>query len=332
MDFTALNNYRAARESVKANTASQQDARDLIVLAAGGVYLQAVAAKARIALAKVQIETAKSVYDQTLQRRQAGVAAQIEVNRARLQEQTQRQRLATLENDLARQKITLARITGLPVNAQVDLSDDLLFTPPPITTADEALRRALESRADLRVAESQIRVAEKGVAAARAARLPSLSVSADYGAIGPTFTNAQGSFNFTANVRVPIWQGGKVAADREEADTVLEQRKAELADLKGRIESEIRNAFLDMEAAASQIELSKQSQEVAGETLRLAQEKLAEGVTDSVEVTQDEEALATAGLDYITGLFAHNLAKLNLARAIGQTEEKLATYVQVRPN
>jgi len=332
VDFTALNNYRAARESVKANTASQQDARDLIVLAAGGVYLQAVAAKARIALAKVQIETAKSVYDQTLQRRQAGVAAQIEVNRARLQEQTQRQRLATLENDLARQKITLARITGLPVNAQFDLSDDLLFTPPPITTADEALRRALESRADLRVAESQIRVAEKGVAAARAARLPSLSVSADYGAIGPTFTNAQGTFNFTANVRVPIWQGGKVAADREEADTVLEQRKAELADLKGRIESEIRNAFLDMEAAASQIELSKQSQEVAGETLRLAQEKLAEGVTDSVEVTQDEEALATAGLDYITGLFAHNLAKLNLARAIGQTEEKLATYVQVRPN
>jgi outer membrane protein TolC len=220
----------------------------------------------------------------------------------------------------------------LPVNAQFDLSDDLLFTPPPVMTADEALRRALESRADLRVAESQIRVAEKGVAAARAARLPSLSVSADYGAIGPSFNNAAGTFNFIANVRVPIWQGGKAAADREEADTVLEQRKAELADLKGRIESEIRNAFLDMEAAASQIELAKQSQEVAAETLRLAQEKLAEGVTDSVEVTQDEEALATAGLDYITGLFAHNLAKLNLARAIGQTEEKLATYVQVKPN
>lgn len=332
VDFTALSNYRAAQESVRANTASIADARDLIVLAAGGIYLEAVAAKARLSLARVQIETAKSIYGQTLQRRQAGVAAQIEVNRARVQEQTQRQRLLTLENDLARQKITLARITGLPVNAQYDLSDDLVFTPPPAMTEDEALRRALESRADLRVAESQIRVAEKGVAAARASRLPSLSVSADYGAIGPGFKDTQGTFNFTANLRVPIWQGGKAAADRDASETALEQRKAELADLKGRIESEIRNAFLDMEAAAGQIQLARDSQEVAQETLRLAQEKLAEGVTDAVEVSQAQEALEAAGLDYITGLFAHNLAKLNLARATGQTEEKLANYVQVKPN
>ena len=331
-DMTALNNYRAAQEAVKASTFSAADARDLIVLAAGGVYLQAVAAKARVALGKVQIETVKSIYDQTLQRRQAGIAAQIEVNRANIQLQTQRQRLVTLENDLARQKITLARITGLPVNAQYDLSDELLFTPPPVINPEEALRHATESRSDLRLAESQIRVAEKALAAAKASHLPTLGVQADYGAIGPGFKETQGTFNFTANLRIPIWQGGKGAADRELAETVLEQRRAELADIKGRIESEVRNAFLDMEAAASQIELAKNSQEVATETLRLAREKLAEGVTDSVEVTQAEEAVATAGLDYITGLFAHNLAKLNLARATGQTEEKITTYLQTRPN
>ena len=331
-DRTALHNYRAAQEAVKASSASIADARDLIVLATGGVYLQAVAAKARVALARVQIETARSIYDQTLQRREAGIAAQIEVNRANVQQQTHRQRLVTLQNDLARQKITLARITGLPVNAQYDLSDELLFTPPPAVTPEDALRHALEARADLQAAEAQIRVAEKALAAARANRLPSLSVQADYGAIGPGFKETQGTFNFSANLRIPIWQGGKGAADRDLAEIALEQRRAEVADVKGRIESEIRNAYLDMDAAASQIELARSSQEVATETLRLAQEKLSEGVTDSVEVTQAEEAVATARLDYITGLFAHNLAKLNLARATGQTEEKLATYLQLKPN
>ncbi len=331
-DMTSLNNYRAAQETVKASAASAEDARDLIVLAAGGVYIQAVAAKARVALARVQVETARGIYEQTLQRRQAGIAAQIEVNRATVQQQTQKQRLLTLENDLARQKISLARITGLPVNAQYDLSDDLLFVPPPVATPEEALRHAFETRADLKAAEVQIRVAEKGLAAARATRLPSLGVSADYGVIGKGLPDAKGTFNFSANLKIPIWQGGKGAADRELAETALEQRRAEYEDLKGRIESELRNAWLDLDSAASQIELAQSSQQVASQTLRLAREKLAEGVTDSVEVIQAEDALATAGLDYITGLFAHNLAKLNLARATGQTEEKLPSFLQVKPN
>ena len=331
-DMTALNNYRAAQEGVKASAASVADARDLIVLAAGGVYLQAVAARARVALAKVQVDTVRSIYEQTLQRREAGIAAQIEVNRTMVQHQTQKQRLVTLENDLARQKIALARITGLPINAQYDLTDELLFIPPPVVTPEEALQHALEGRADLKVAEVQIRVAEKGLAAARATRLPTLGVSADYGAVGKSLPDAKGTFNFTANLKIPIWQGGKGAADRELAETALEQRRAEYADLKGRIESEIRNAWLDLDSAASQIGLAQGSQTVAQETLRLAKEKLAEGVTDSVEVTQAEEAVATAGLDYITGLFAHNLAKLNLARATGQAEEKLPSYLQVKPH
>ena len=46
-DLTALNNYRSAQELVKANEAALRDARDLVVLAAGGAYLQVMAADAR---------------------------------------------------------------------------------------------------------------------------------------------------------------------------------------------------------------------------------------------------------------------------------------------
>jgi outer membrane protein TolC len=76
--------------------------------------------------------------------------------------------------------------------------------------------------------------------------------------------------------------------------------------------------------------LSKNNQGVARETLRLTREKLDAGISDSVEVTQASEAVASADLDYITALFAHNLAKLSLARALGGAEKRLPDYLKVQ--
>jgi len=47
-DLTALNNYRSANESLRAQVFLARDAKDLVVLAVGGVYLQVAAAKARV--------------------------------------------------------------------------------------------------------------------------------------------------------------------------------------------------------------------------------------------------------------------------------------------
>jgi len=48
LDLTALNNYRSAADVTRANRYAAEDARDLIVLAVGGAYLQVTAAKARL--------------------------------------------------------------------------------------------------------------------------------------------------------------------------------------------------------------------------------------------------------------------------------------------
>jgi hypothetical protein len=48
-----------------------------------------------------------------------------------------------------------------------------------------------------------------------------------------------------------------------------------------------------------------------------------------VEVVQAQESVATADLDYISSLFAHNVAKLTLARAVGRAEENLHQYLAV---
>ena len=102
------------------------------------------------------------------------------------------------------------------------------------------------------------------------------------------------------------------------AEAALAQRVAELEDLKGRSESEVRSAYFDLQAAASQVEVARKNIQVATQNLDLTRQKFEAGVRDNVEVVQSQEALSTANTDYISSVFAHNLAKLSLARAIGR--------------
>jgi outer membrane protein TolC len=329
-DMTAINNYRSSRDATQANEQLLKDARDTVVLAVGGVYLQVIAAQARVNSAQAQLETARAVYRQTFQSRQAGLSAQVEVNRAMVQQQTQEQRLSTLRNDLSRQKINLARLTGLPPNDAFEIVTDVGYSPNPPIGVEDAVKQALANRADLKAAELEVQSAQHTRTAARDERIPSLSISADYGVIGPRFNEGQRTYTVTGTIKVPVWDSGRISGDIEQAKAELDQRRAELEDTRGRIESDVRNAFLDLQAAANQVEIARNNQGVANETLRLTREKFEAGVSDNVEVIQAQEGVASANLDYITALFAHNLAKLSLARALGNAEQHAMEFLKMQ--
>ncbi len=172
VDLTALNNYRSAAALSRSNQLSSLDAKDLVVLAVGGTYLQVLAAKARVDSARAQLDTANALYQQTLQQRSVGLVAQIDANHSgQIQALTEQQRLLSLQNDLAKQKINLARLTGLPPTDQYDLTDDIPYQPAPAIEFADALKQAFDHRADLKAAESQVRAAELSRSAARAERL-----------------------------------------------------------------------------------------------------------------------------------------------------------------
>jgi outer membrane protein TolC len=92
----------------------------------------------------------------------------------------------------------------------------------------------------------------------------------------------------------------------------------------------VRNAFLDIEAASSQVALSRENQKVARETLDLTKQKYDAGISESLEVVRAEESVASSDLDYISSLFAHNLAKLSLDRALGHAAENLTQYLNLQ--
>ena len=227
-----------------------------------GAYLQVIAAQARVESSRAQLGTANALYDQTSQQFQFGKAPQLDVNRSHVEVLTEQQRLASLQNDLAKQKINLARLTGLSPTDQYRITDEVPFAPAPMIGVEDAVKQALDRRPDLKAARAQVQAAVWTLSAARDERLPSVSVDANYGAIGTNPGQAHGTYTVTGTLRVPIWQGGRVAGDIEEADATVTQRRAELEDAKAQIESQVRQAFLDLQAATAQVDVAQQSLQV----------------------------------------------------------------------
>lgn len=329
VDVTSWKNYRAAREGAAAAEWTTEDARDLVVLAVGGSYLQALAARARVESARAQLQTAEALFRQTADRKAAGLAAQVDVDRSQIQALTQQQRLTALVNDLAKQKIGLARMIGLPPTDGYDLGEPIAFAPAPPVTVETAVLAARGKRADLKSAAAQVRAAELALSAARSERLPTVAVSGDYGTLGSTLGNGRTTFSVAGRVHVPVFDGGRTSAHVQQAEAAVAQRQAELDDLASQVEADIRRALLDLTAATSQVDLAQRNVAVTREALGLTRQRFEAGVSDSIEVVQAQEAVATAELDYINGVFAHNLAKLALARASGEADERLADYVRL---
>jgi outer membrane protein TolC len=148
-------------------------------------------------------------------------------------------------------------------------------------------------------------------------------VSADYGGIGVNPNQLETTYTAAASLKIPIWQGGRAEGDLQQSDSTLAQRRAEYEDLKGQIESDVRSAYLDLQAAASQVELAQRNVQVNKEALELTRQKVEAGVTDNVQYVQAQEEVTNAEFDFINGVFAFNVAKLSLARAMGRAADAL---------
>ena len=260
--------------------------------------------------------------------RKVGVVAAIDVIRSQVEMQVQQQRVLVAQNDFDKQMLSLARTIGLPIGQQFTLTDKMPFAPAPPITLEEALTRAYNSRGDYRGALAQERAAELARKAAASERLPTLDLNGDYGALGNQPGNAHGTFTATAALNFPIFQGGKVHGDILQADAALAQRRAQTADLRGRIEYEIRTAFLDLNAAAQQVQVAQSSVNLAEQQVTQSRDRFAAGVADTVEVIQAQEALATTNQNLINSVFQHNVAKLSLARALGVAEEASKEFLR----
>ena len=199
--------------------------------------------------AKAQLASARELDQQTADRVKSEVSPEIDSLRAQVERQSAEQRLTNAANQFEKDKLTLARITGLAIDQKFVLTEPLAYRPLTGITSETATADALRTRSDLLSAEASVRVAESILRAQKAERLPVVSVSANYGAAGVNLGNFNQVYSVSGNVSVPIYTGGRINADIEQARADLARREAEYADLKGRVAYDVRIALLDMSAS-----------------------------------------------------------------------------------
>ncbi len=326
-DLHALERTHEESNKTKAAEYTYQNARDLVVLVSANLYLESVADASRVEAADAQTKTAQALYDRAVDLRKAGVVAGIDVLRAQVELQAQQQRLIYFQNEFAKRKLTLARAIGLAVGQEFKLTDAIPYSPMPPVAFDQALDRAYASRADFQAAKAQVQAAEAAKKAALGHALPSLQFNGDYGDIGNAPGRSHGTFTVAATLKIPLFQGGRVHGEMLQADAQLSERRAELEDLRARIAYEVRTALLDLKSSSDRTKVARSARGLAHEQLQQAQDRFAAGVVSSIEVVQAQDALATADENYISSLYAFNVSKAALARALGVAEKSYREFI-----
>ena len=327
-DWGSIERARSSKAQVSSAKFSSKDAREIVVLVIVSNYLLVIADQSEVESATSQRDTAKALFQQTSDQKTAGLASAVDVLRSQVQLQSREQKLIVAQNNLAKQKLVLARAIGLPLGQKFETTSRVPYRELTPSNLDDAIQSAYRTRPDFQSQMNQVRSAELARKAASAERYPSLGVETDYGLSGVNPGSSHGTVDAAATLRIPIFQGGRVHGDVLRADASLNRERQRLEDLRAKIDQEVRDAYLDLESAAQEVSVEKSAVTLATQNLQQSRDRFVSGVTDNIEVVQAQDALAVASDGYIASLYSHNVAKISLARAIGVAESSFASYME----
>jgi outer membrane protein TolC len=317
LSLNSLKTYMAARHYFKAAQLSSEDARQMVILTVGNAYLRLLADQAQIESTQAQVETSKVSLDQAVSNHSAGTAPKLDELRAQVDTQTLEQQLIVARNTKEKDKLALARIIGLPLAQNFELADKAPYSAFDLPEIQNAIKQALDNRKD-RAASAELTKANVDQRkAATDDRLPTIKTQADYGDIGVNVRHSHGTGDATGTLTIPIFKEAQFRGEAQTAQAQLDQQRDQQSDLDAQIEADVRDALLDIASSQKQVEVSHSNVELSNEVLSEAQDRYKAGVSDNLAVSQAQQTVAQANNQYINSLYQHNLAKLNLARAMG---------------
>ena len=326
LDLQSLHSLRASERQEDATKLDYRDARDLIVRAIGGLYLNAQSAAARVKTAQSQVTSADALYQLAKNRHDVGTATGVDVLRAQVELANEQQSLLIARNQEKQALLALERNIGMQPGTPLELAEPLAFQPLDHAAVESLVSSALAARPDYLALASQRQNVLEQQRASHARYYPKLSISGNYGGLGRSIGSVvgtgaiQGTLDFTLFDRDRNGEAQEIASRLKRIDD-------QIADMRRGIEQDIRGAVLNLESAAEQVQVAQQGRDLAQRELALAQDRFQSGVTNNVEVITAQDELARAQENYILAVSSHVDAKFALARALGNTEQNINQYL-----
>jgi outer membrane protein len=318
LDFSSIRRYQAAKVGVSAAKSDVESTGEQVASQVARAYLAAVRAEADVETSQANVTLSEAVLKQAQNQKIAGTGTGIEITRAHVQFANDRQRLLVAQNARRSANLQLLRAMGLRLDTELELTDKLRYEPVDAVTMQEAKAEALKARPDLKAQQEREANARLSASATRLERLPSLSAFGDYGAIGTGLESAMPTRTVGISLRVPLFDGAKRDARREESASQYRAERVRTADLKEQIELDVRLALDSLSSADDQVKVSKDGLDLAENELTQARRRYEAGVAISVEVTDAQTRLERARDNQTDALYNYNVARMDLAQAMGK--------------
>lgn len=325
--LSAYDLWRGAKVYKKAAFYGTQSSRGLVVLNVGTSYLQAVAASSQLDYARELLRADDVLLKQAVAEHQAGTAANLDELRARVQYQTQQQVVIAAETAFEKSKILLNREIGFAPEQKIILSDATPYSELTPMSLEEAKRMAYENRQDYQAMKSEVRAAELVVQSAKHERLPTLSFSGGYGLTGVTQGMYHGTTNIMGTLNIPLFHEAKFRGDRDVADAQLANLQQQAGDLRGQIDAQVRDSFLDVQTAQDLVRVARSNVDLATHALQDESDRFAAGIDDNLPLVQAQATLSNAQTQLVQSLYRYNQAKLQLARNLGIVDTQYKQYL-----
>jgi outer membrane protein TolC len=269
------------------------------------------------------VTLSEAVLKQSENQKEAGTGTGIEITRAKVQLANDRQRLLVAQNARHSGYLQLLRAMSMRLDTELELTDKLQYVPVDAVTLDAAKAQALKERPDLKAQQEREANARLAASATRLERMPAVSAFGDYGSNGTALNNSVPTRTVGIQVRVPLFDGGRRDARRQESDSQYRSESVRTNDLKEQIELDVRLALDGLQSADDQVKVAREGLDLANNELTQARRRYDAGVAVGVEVTDAQTRLERARDNQTAALYNYNLARLDLAQAMGRVRSAL---------
>jgi outer membrane protein TolC len=314
----------AAENSARNATAS---AREEVVQQVASAYLRALAASSQIDDARALEAADQMAFEHAQAAHQAGTVANLDELRARVQLQAQQQVVIAAQNALDKNLILLKREIGISPGQAIALTDAVPYSELALQSSDEICASAYRRRNDYRKMQNQVIQLKAERMAYRSQRLPSISFGGNYGVSTVNGAGTHGNFAAQGNLSFPLFREASLRGNVEAAQARLSAAESQLADLRGKIEEEVRSALLDVNANSQLVEVARSNVALATQALADETDRVNAGIDDNLPLVTAQANLSKAQNNLVESLYQLNLSKLALARASGVIEEQYRVYL-----
>lgn len=312
----------AARDSallgVKASEFDQATVELTLLSGVANSYTQALALSEQSRIARLNLDNALSVLKLVQTRYDSGSATPLELAQQRSLVAAQQRQLPLVQQQAEEARITLAALLGQPVQ---DLRlGNLGFAELQWPNINAGVPSdLLTRRPDIASAEAKLAAAQADVKVARAAMLPSVTLTASLGSGASHAPDILRSpfYNLGAGLVAPIFNAGRLGAERDKA-------RARQEELLESYRGAIINGFADVEKALNSIRGLDQQRQWQSEELNqaqrafeIAQSRYQAGAEDLLTVLETQRTLYAAQDQNVQLRLSRLQSSIALYKALG---------------